>query len=345
MYVSKCRRADYQDWINRARAEKTESVLRDRGILKTLKGHNGNFAGPCPNCGGRDRFAVNLRKGNGGVFYCRGCHASGGDAISLVRFLDSCDFLPAVETLAGPPPDGRTEADSECCARKQRTIERRERLERDQRERETREAATLIATIQYCEALWTQTVPLPPKAIAYFERRGISLADVPDQGGLRFHPKCPFDGLILPCILGRFSDALTNAPGGLWRRPITGEKPKSIAPAKGHVIRLWPDECVEQGLVIGEGVETSFAAATRIVHQDTLLRPVWACGGNDNIRNFPVLPGIEHLTILADNDGSGAGQSAARDCAKRWAAAGHEVEILIPDEIGADFNDIAREMS
>jgi len=104
----------------------------------------------------------------------------------------------------------------------------------------------------------------------------------------------------------------------------------------------WPDEDIELGLVIGEGVETSLAAATRVVHQGTLLRPAWACGGDDNIRNFPVLSGIEYLTILADADRSGAGQRAARDCAKRWAAAGREVEILIPNEIGADFNDMVK---
>jgi hypothetical protein len=91
-------RAAYQDWIDRARAERTETVLRERGILKTLKGRNGSLAGPCPNCGGRDRFGVDLLRG---LFNCRGCGTGGGDAIALVQFLDGCDFLDAVETLAG----------------------------------------------------------------------------------------------------------------------------------------------------------------------------------------------------------------------------------------------------
>ena len=105
------------DWIERARAEKIGNVLLERGILKTLKGRKSKFAGPCPNCGGRDRFSVNLSKGDGGVFNCRGCHGSGGDAISLVMFLDCCSFVRAVEVLVGPPPDGRDETEDHRRAR------------------------------------------------------------------------------------------------------------------------------------------------------------------------------------------------------------------------------------
>ena len=179
------------DWIDRARAEKIETVLRERGILKTLKGRKGKFAGPCPNCGGRDRFGVDLSKGNGGVFNCRGCHASGGDAVALVCFLDGCDFLQAVETLIGPPPDAEKETDDERRAREQRATERRQRLEREQREREEREAAALRESIHYCDRLWQQAVRLPQHALGYFARRGIALDDVPDQGGFALSSELP----------------------------------------------------------------------------------------------------------------------------------------------------------
>jgi hypothetical protein len=103
---------------------------------------------------------------------------------------------------------------------------------------------------------------------------------------------------------------------------------------------LWPDEDVTEGLVIGEGVETVLAAATKQTHRNTLLQPAWACGCADNLRNFPVLPGIQHLTILADNDESGAGQAAACACAERWSEEGRDVEVLTPDQCGSDFNDL-----
>ena len=333
------------DWIARARDVKTETVLRDRGILEKLKGRNGKFAGPCPNCCGTDRFAVNLATGVGGAFNCRICGVGGNTAISLVMFLDGVDFLQAVETLAGPPPEAApTENDDERADRERLAAERRDRIERDRIEREEREAAEAQRTVRYCNDLWAQSKPLPPEAIGYFARRGITLDDVPDQGGLRFHPACPFDGKMVPCIVARFTNAMTNAPGGIWRRPINGAKPKVVGPMKGHIVRLWADDAeVTQGLVIGEGIETTLAAATRITHRGTLLRPAWACGSADNIKEFPVLTGVEHLTIIVDNDQKRAGQNAARLCAKHWTDQGREVELLIPDTIGTDFNDIVME--
>ncbi|WP_342452329.1 primase-helicase zinc-binding domain-containing protein [Desulfovibrio desulfuricans] len=38
------------------------------------------FAGPCPECGGEDRFIVWPDKPNGGGYWCRGCGRQ-GDAI------------------------------------------------------------------------------------------------------------------------------------------------------------------------------------------------------------------------------------------------------------------------
>ena len=104
---------------------------------------------------------------------------------------------------------------------------------------------------------------------------------------------------------------------------------------------VWPDECVEQGLVLGEGVETVLAAATRIERLGTLLRPAWAAGDTSHMRDFPVLAGIEALTLLVDHDANSAGQNAAAECARRWAAAGREVIRLTPRQSG-DFNDIVR---
>ncbi|MEW6490194.1 MAG: alpha helicase [Thermodesulfobacteriota bacterium] len=43
------------------------------------------WAGPCPECGGNDRFVVTERRGSW-VFYCRGCEHSGGE----VAFLRLC---------------------------------------------------------------------------------------------------------------------------------------------------------------------------------------------------------------------------------------------------------------
>ena len=93
--------------------------------------------------------------------------------------------------------------------------------------------------------------------------------------------------------------------------------------------------------MIGEGLETVAAAATRVEHRGTLLQPAWALIDSANLSGFPILAGIEALTVLVDHDANGVGQAAAASCAKRWSAAGRNVIRLTPDALGTDFNDLA----
>jgi phage/plasmid primase-like uncharacterized protein len=320
--------------IERARAVPIEQEIDRRGVR--LKGRN-EKVGPCPVCGGTDRFGVNVSKG---LWNCRGCN-EGGDVIELVRHLDSCNFPTAIETLNGEKrpdnnPEPRPDPEPEYQLAQQRERHARERERRAEQERQ--DAAYQL---QRAEQTWQEASPtLAPPAVDYFARRGISLGDVPESAGLRWHPACPWELSTAPCLLARFTTALTNEPRGIWRRPITGEKPMSLGPHKGCVIRLWPDEDITQGLVIGEGVETTLAAATRIEHRGTLLSPAWATGSAGNMATFPVLVGVEALTLLVDNDASGTGQKAAEQCAQRWCAAECEVIRLMPGDLGADFNDL-----
>ena len=82
------------DQIEDARRTPIQSVIEARGIKLVGRADR---CGPCPICGGRDRFSINVRKQ---VFLCRGCGA-GGDVIALTMFLDGCDFREAIEALTG----------------------------------------------------------------------------------------------------------------------------------------------------------------------------------------------------------------------------------------------------
>lgn len=82
------------DRIERARAHRIEDVIESRDI--NLRGRV-ERVGPCPVCGGSDRFAINIRKQ---VWHCRGCRA-GGDVVALIRHLDGVGFREAVEILGG----------------------------------------------------------------------------------------------------------------------------------------------------------------------------------------------------------------------------------------------------
>ncbi|MDE3037095.1 MAG: toprim domain-containing protein [Pseudomonadota bacterium] len=88
------------------------------------------------------------------------------------------------------------------------------------------------------------------------------------------------------------------------------------------------------GLGIAEGIEDALTVMA------SGWRPVWAAVDAGNIASFPVLPGIECLTIFADHDK--AGLEAARRCAERWQAAGRDVRIVSPNAAGEDWADVAK---
>src|SRR5262245_59826774 len=92
----------FSDWVEKARAEHVSTVLKEHNI--ELPGRGSNRAGPCPLCGGTDRFGVDLQKQ---LFNCRQCGGRGRGAISLTMFLDGVSFLQAVETLTGSPPPAK----------------------------------------------------------------------------------------------------------------------------------------------------------------------------------------------------------------------------------------------
>ena len=68
-------------------------------FLKRVSTASGEYAGPCPFCGGRDRFRVWPKEGSaGGRYWCRGCRRS-GDTIQFLRELKGLSFKEACEYL------------------------------------------------------------------------------------------------------------------------------------------------------------------------------------------------------------------------------------------------------
>jgi hypothetical protein len=87
--------------VENARAVRIEDEAARRDIH--LQGRGSEREGPCPICGGTDRFSINTKKQ---VWNCRGCD-EGGDIIALVMHLDRLAFSEAVEKLAPPKPKKR----------------------------------------------------------------------------------------------------------------------------------------------------------------------------------------------------------------------------------------------
>lgn len=156
---------------------------------------------------------------------------------------------------------------------------------------------------------------------------------------IRYHPALRFDGATSPAMVCLYRDIVTDAPCGIHRTFLdpNGVKlgRKMLGRTAGAAIKLDDDADVLEGLTIGEGVETCLAA------RQLGFRPCWALGSAGAVAAFPVLPAIEALTILLEDDKNGANARAAAVCAERWMAAGREVLTVRPIA-GGDVNDALR---
>ena len=160
-----------------------------------------------------------------------------------------------------------------------------------------------------------------------------------DDAALRFVPRMLHwpTGKKFPCMIAPLTNAITNklqgghltflAADGCGKANV--DKPRLyVGPKGGGVVRLTANEDVTTSLCVGEGIETSFAGIMGGY-------PTWACLDTGNLAQFPVLDGIEALTILADNDQPGL--NAAKKCAAQWTRAGREATVTAAPD--GDWND------
>lgn len=239
--------------------------------ISGLKRAGRELTGPCPQCGGRDRFSVNTSKR---VFNCRRCGATGGN-VDLVMFTLSLAFPAALSWLCGErqelTPEQRRERERKAAENKRRNDERA------QRERERAIAAA--------REIWKAAAPAEGTAVrGYLRLRGISDAAWPIlPPAIRFHPALPYmqqiDGRWVEVYRGPAMVAAMQGRDDRFRgvhrtwidldqpkgkpvilHPETGERLKvklTLGSAKGSAIRLTPPSPV---LVMGEGIETTASA-------------------------------------------------------------------------------------
>lgn len=187
--------------------------------------------------------------------------------------------------------------------------------------------------------VWESAVPLVGSlGETYLLHRcgGLPLHDLSHV--LRFHPATITGGQSLPALIALMTDPATGQPVGIHRTFLTpqGNKHpigKRMLGQKG-VIRLWPDEAVTLGLHIAEGIETALAGAHLYG-----FSPIWACADAGGLSGFPILGGIEAITILADHDRSGTGEKSAQLVGERWVNAGKEAACFRTCHWG-DFADL-----
>jgi hypothetical protein len=260
-------------------------------------------------------------------FHCYGCGAH-GDAIDWLMMVEGFDRDAALQELKG----GRTSTIGPAA-----------------RSSGSESPAEAEANRRRALRLWRQAQPIAGTLAECYlaERRWIDLDALPDYGeaSLRFHPHCPFgQGSRHPCLLALRRDIASDKLLSIHRIALTpdGNKIERRMLGRGGVVKLWP---AGPQLVIGEGIETTLAAATRISRWGAPLQPAWSAVASGVLGNLPVIPGVERLIILVDHDLNGAGQMAAMRCTERWTRAGHSVVRLMPKRPGSDFNDLVMELA
>jgi putative DNA primase/helicase len=157
---------------------------------------------------------------------------------------------------------------------------------------------------------------------------------------LGYHSSCPFGKERLPCMVALVRDIKSDELVAVHRTALTNDpKPQrigrlSLGPVAGGAVKLSLDGDVTTGLMIGEGIETALSASS-IFH----FQPVWSVLSRSGIARFPILSGIESITIVADNDESGDGQGDAAKLSQRLVAAGIEA-ITVQTHLTGDFYDL-----
>lgn len=199
------------------------------------------------------------------------------------------------------------------------------------------------ARIARAVKIWNEAAPAQGTVVEhYLAGRGLELR-VHEHEVIRFHPRCPWRDeaenrtIYVPAMIAAMRAIDGNKITAVHRTRLTpvGAKVdrRMLGQASGAAIKLDADDAVTMGLAIGEGIESCLAA------RQLGFQPVWALASAGAVAAFPVLSGVEALTMLGENDTSS--DKAMGQCAQRWHAAGKEITIVTPN-FGSDLNDALR---
>lgn len=330
--------------LDRARSVTIAEAAGPLGFKLPPRGRE--YEGPCPRCGGNDRFSINPKKN---LWNCRHC-GGGNDAISLVMHARGCDFRDAVAFLAGehvlppapqPHPAPQPAGDDD---------------------------TTKIARAR---ALWRECLCDDKIVNRYLvDCRGLPPLDAANARTILFHPNFPMrgpDGEVarVPAMVAAMRDPravfdyMAGARGELaaiedqafgdeqFIRAVhataltddgTGKRfgkdsRRIRGVAKCAAIMLGDMWTPLYGgtLDAGEGLETMLAALSMGASC------AFALGSSGAVAGFEYLPHVQHLRLAAENDE--ASERAVRTAFASWREHIDDVRV-IRSTIGKDLADI-----
>jgi putative DNA primase/helicase len=286
------------------------------GILPTL-GIGESFLtgrhGPCPLCGGKDRWRWDNLEGRG-TWICSKCGA--GDGIALVMQKHGWDFRQAakqIETIIGSAPAN---------------VPKPGLSDRDKRDAMNK--------------LWrlSKAVDADDPVGRYLYRR-VGLTSFPSclRTASKVRHQSDYSSFH-PAMIAMVSGP-NGAPSTLHRTYLTNDgrkapviEPRLLMPgiiAKGAAIRLGP---IADVLGIAEGIETALSATA------LFGVPCWAAGTATLLAAWQPPLEARRIIIFGDNDANYAGQAAVYALARRLGSDERIVEVQIPIDVDTDWNDV-----
>lgn len=298
---------------------KWRGILMELGCAREslLKGKHG----PCPLCGGKDRFRFDDMEGRG-TSVCAQCGAR--DGMQLAMAITGQSFAETAARIDDLLGNIKFEPDAP-----------KRELSDDDRLRLIRET-------------YRDTVPMQEGDLAhrYLASRHIEERVYPPT--LRFGAKLrDGEGGIRPAMV-----ALIGVHGEMrnGRQVYTsmhrtflaepGRKADMTSPRKMMPGPLPDGACVMLSdynggpLGIAEGIETAMSASA------LYDMPVWAALSANMLAKWTPPEGCDEVAIFGDNDRSFAGHAAAYALAQRLVARKVAVTVHIPDKPGIDWADV-----
>jgi len=334
-----------------------------------LKRAGNEVTGPCPVCGGVDRFSISPRKN---LFNCRQC--GGGDGIKLVELVQGCDFRAALAFLCG-------EAAAPVSPEEQRRRVRRAEEARQKSEEEARRYRE--KAIHAAKKIWAEAAGgTLNHVLHYLDRRAIRIDGLPlclrDIDRHKYYQINGREAVHVhtgPCMVAAIQrpDGRLSAVHQTWLDPAQPNGKARIVAADGRVLDAKKVRGSKKGgairltgalksdvLVMGEGIETTLSAMVADTYPGAMywagidlgnmsgrMRPVdgrrWSGlpDMTDKEAFYPP-PWVKRLIFIQDGDSNPTMTRAKLESGLRRAMAlnaGLVAQIVHPGK-GVDLNDI-----